>query len=362
MRSIAFYLSIFLFSNIVYGQNFINGSFETTTSSMSCQYNLNNSSFNSMMSSVFGYGAGNELDIIIPGCFNPATPQGQRAVGLAAFPSDEISIPVTPSLVAGQNYSFTFWAYAELSFRSRGDIQVGASTSNSAFGTLLFTGATTGSAWKQFTVNFTAPNNSTHITVRNIPDGIVHWNHVDDFRFVTLLPIQLENFKAALRHREVDLTWNTITEENNDYFSVERSMDGIEWYQIGRIKGAGQSNFLLSYQMTDEFPLNGLNYYRLGQVDFDGNITYSNIEVVENLNDEDGLNIYPNPTANILNISFNNTENVNSVNLFDALGEKVACIISNSKTIDIQHLPAGFYWLKLEMSSGRVLSRKIIKK
>lgn len=354
------HLFLLLFATTISAQSFVNGSFESTTASMYCEYNLDNASFNSMMSSVIGYGVGEELDILIAGCYNPSIPDGVRAVGLAASPSDEISIPVSPALVAGQSYSFTFRAYAEMSFRPRGDIQIGASTSASAFGTLIFTGVTNASAWRLFTVSFIAPNNATHITVRNIVDGVIHWNHVDDFRFVVLLPIQIQRFEAKLVEKEVLLNWETESEQNNDYFDVEHSLDAVEWTKIDKVDGAGNSNVPRSYQSIDKNPVPGVNYYRLAQVDFDGNSTYSDVVAIEYLSEAgDKLRLHPNPTGGILNITMATPQDISSVSIIDALGQLVRRIENSSTQIDMSDLPAGVYWIKIELQNGSSLSKKV---
>jgi hypothetical protein len=356
--------SIFiLFGSVLSAQSFTNGSFEATSAPMSCFYNLGNADFNSFMSNVIAYGPGEEVDIIINGCYNPAIPHGLRAVGLANFPSDEIAIPVTPSLVAGQSYSFTFRAYAELTFRTRGDIQIGASTNTFSFGTLIFTGATIGSTWRQFTVNFTAPVNATHITVRNIPDGIIHWNHVDDFRFITLLPVNIQSFEAYKVDKNAKLEWITQSEENNDYFTIERSVDCIEWQKIGKVQGAGNSNYIRQYEYTDHYPYEGVNYYRLIQTDFDGNSTYSEIKAVEfeKSDENNGIIIYPNPFEDVLQIQFQQNQQILSLSIFDAQGRIVYNNQSDTRLIDLKILPTGFYLIEIELTSGEKIVRKLIK-
>lgn len=98
----------------------------------------------------------------------------------------------------------------------------------------------------------------------------------------TPLPIELLGFEGITLGAVNELTWRTASETNNDHFVVERGADGIWFEHLGRVNGAGNSQQLHSYRLWDEAPLNGLNYYRLKQVDFDGTFTHSPVIVLNN--------------------------------------------------------------------------------
>lgn len=112
------------------------------------------------------------------------------------------------------------------------------------------------------------------------------------------LPIQLLDFNAVLIGSHVDLRWQTLSEINNDYFVVERSGEDLRWESVAVVAGAGNSNQRLEYATKDFSPLEGLSYYRLKQVDFDGNFTLS--EPIPVANQSSGLKrqikIFPNPS------------------------------------------------------------------
>ena len=91
------------------------------------------------------------------------------------------------------------------------------------------------------------------------------------------LPIELLSFTAKFADGVVETQWTTASEINNDYFTVERSSDGIHFTAIGLVRGAGNSTQLLNYSLFDENPYTGLIYYRLKQTDYDGTSTYSDI-------------------------------------------------------------------------------------
>ncbi len=114
-----------------------------------------------------------------------------------------------------------------------------------------------------------------------------------------ILPVELVSFTSTynMEQRSVNLNWSTASERNSDYFAVERSVDGIVFEEMDKVKAARTSSKLKDYKYTDKNPFPGeINYYRLRQVDLTGEFKYSNIEAVA-INDPKGqFNIYPNPT------------------------------------------------------------------
>ncbi|MBN4051583.1 hypothetical protein JYU16_02100, partial [bacterium AH-315-M05] len=114
------------------------------------------------------------------------------------------------------------------------------------------------------------------------------------------LPIDLLYFDAILDKEEgvVDLSWATASETNNDYFTVEKSIDGVDFEFVTYLAGAGNSSHKLYYTAIDNEPYYGVSYYRLKQTDYDGKYTYSDVVAVNYIIDESGYNIaiYPNPT------------------------------------------------------------------
>jgi hypothetical protein len=110
------------------------------------------------------------------------------------------------------------------------------------------------------------------------------------------LPIELFSFTAEANEmlKAVDLEWITATETNNDFFTLERSVDGENWEAIQTMKGAGNSTVELDYAWRDKSPLNGFSYYRLKQTDFDGAYSYSSIKSVT-FDGVSDFKVYPNP-------------------------------------------------------------------
>ncbi|MCE3279181.1 MAG: hypothetical protein K0S44_1372 [Bacteroidetes bacterium] len=112
------------------------------------------------------------------------------------------------------------------------------------------------------------------------------------------LPIELISFAAVVCDRDICLDWITASETNNDYFTVERSSDGMNFESLSQLDGAGNSTATLTYSFIDHSPLSGTGYYRLKQTDFDGRSTYSSIKPVDFAADQEfSFVVYPNPNT-----------------------------------------------------------------
>ena len=119
-----------------------------------------------------------------------------------------------------------------------------------------------------------------------------------------VLPIELSSFTATAMGSYVSLRWTTASETNNNYFTVERSTDGKNFVALKQVKGAGTSTSILNYNSIDENPVQGVNYYRIKQTDFDGNSTFSAPRAVSILSAKANvLSIYPNPASDKITLS-----------------------------------------------------------
>jgi len=112
------------------------------------------------------------------------------------------------------------------------------------------------------------------------------------------LPIELLSFTAEPVNSNVNLNWRTATETNNDFYTIERSLDDQVFDTVCIVKGAGNSSSVLNYSAEDLNPLNGTSYYRLKQTDFDGKYTYSQlVPVFRNAADKIEYQLFPNPVT-----------------------------------------------------------------
>jgi hypothetical protein len=140
--------------------------------------------------------------------------------------------------------------------------------------------------WNNFEATTTIPNTSLDGRVYNAGAGYAQRLGYTSFskhaivKSVVSLPVELLYFTADKNDGLVKLNWVTASEINNDYFVVERSQDGISFYAIAAVDGAGNSNSFNYYSAIDYYPLEGVSYYRLQQFDFDGASSYSEIVTV----------------------------------------------------------------------------------
>ncbi len=164
-----------------------------------------------------------------------------------------------------------------------------------------------------------------------------------------VLPVELTAFNGEKNGNYIDLTWQTASEVNSNYFMVERSSDGINFERIATVNAQGNTIHVTNYLFTDENPLPGDNYYRLVEVDFDGKTQVSNIIVV-NSNDGDNASIqmYPNPAENEATLSTSLKENT-VITITDMNGKLIQEISVNANTssvkINTEQFAGGIYFV-----------------
>lgn len=183
------------------------------------------------------------------------------------------------------------------------------------------------------------------------------------------LPVELVSFDAVSKGEVVETNWVTAIEINNDYFTVERSEDGINFKEVGKVEGAGNSTVSLAYNFTDANPLGGVSYYRLKQTDYDGQFSYSNMVTVRRGQQDVSVSVYPNPTHSQINIQLNNTADAVDVTIFDQFGKLMYTNVypSNGKrsanNIQLQvgnMLSAGIYFMNVTTNQTTFKEKLII--
>jgi len=172
-----------------------------------------------------------------------------------------------------------------------------------------------------------------------------------------ILPVELISFKGNIQGKSVKLFWQTVSEINNEGFYIEKSNNGKIWEALSFIAGKGNSNKLNTYQYEDTYPYNGINYYRLKQMDFDGRSEYSNIVTAELKDNISDISIYPNPTKEILTItSQTEFEKKNPIRIFDLAGRLVSEMQmpieegENKFVLNVEYLESGIYFIQLQES------------
>ncbi len=187
---------------------------------------------------------------------------------------------------------------------------------------------------------------------------------------IVVLPIELVSFTGELEGKQNLLKWTTATETNNDYFTLEKSQDAVNFTGFKRIAGAGTSIFSIDYSAYDVSPYAEITYYRLKQTDYNGAFTYSNIIALSNsMNDLSVTNLRPNPTSSDIRFDlYSPLRGKATVQLMDYLGRMVSDELVNitegNTAVDVKmsELPKGVYSLKVSFSStGFVSITKVVK-
>lgn len=180
------------------------------------------------------------------------------------------------------------------------------------------------------------------------------------------LPIELTHWVAKAAANEIQLVWSTATEINNDFFTIERSSNGIHWDVIAQVSGKGNTVTQQDYQFTDQPKTRGILYYRLSQTDFDGTQEMFDVLSV----DFQGFyqvktSIYPNPTQGKVQVHFGSpTKGTAQVALYNMQGRMMSTqdiYMVNSLELDFSSQPKGTYLLKIVIGSTVSSSKVIIE-
>ncbi len=187
----------------------------------------------------------------------------------------------------------------------------------------------------------------------------------------SLLPVELLYFRAKAESASILLSWKTASELNNDYFTLEKSRNGIQYASIGSVQGMGTTNEPQVYEFVDSRPYDGLTYYRLKQTDFDGTTEIFRPVSVDFEGSANNVVLYPNPISGAtLFVSISNFPAVSDIDVEvkDVLGRIVlSSRVSTddggqfNKAFDFSEVPSGSYFVRLGSTQSSELF-KIIKK
>jgi len=200
-------------------------------------------------------------------------------------------------------------------------------------------------------------------------DGLYSFSEFTSIGNGTPLPISLLDFNVRPVLNQVEITWTTASETNNDFFTIERSQDGREFIPIGVVDGAGNSNTILKYKLMDADTYVGVSYYRLKQTDFDGKFEYSEIKSVNFMKPNVGHNwsIYPNPSdiSGVYLVTGLLESDLLQVQLTDLTGKVVFSdrLSTDNESanyfLDFKHVNSGIYYLTI-VDGSQTTTMKLI--
>ncbi|MBL4592514.1 MAG: T9SS type A sorting domain-containing protein [Flavobacteriales bacterium] len=182
-----------------------------------------------------------------------------------------------------------------------------------------------------------------------------------------VLPIELANFNANCVDGRVKLDWATLSEINNDYFTIEKSTDAINFEEVTIISGAGNSSNVISYSWNDDNPLGGNTYYRLKQTDFNGEHSYSEL-VTTSCKTKGDLTLYPNPSTGIFSLEyFSEKDEEITIEIYNMAGQLVQQKTyyelpkGMSKTdVDLGEIDNGIYFVYFSTSNRKIVQKLTI--
>lgn len=173
------------------------------------------------------------------------------------------------------------------------------------------------------------------------------------------VPIELTSFIVECINEQASITWTTASELNNDYFSIERSYDAINWECIGKVEGSGSTSIEHDYAFIDVNPYNNDSYYWLKQTDFDGNFEYTAIVSYKNCKIKlNNLVLFPNPASEMVNVLYKGNKNdVISITIYNSLGLKMYYSKKYELKIDVSAYNEGIYFIHFLTKSGLIIKK-----
>lgn len=212
------------------------------------------------------------------------------------------------------------------------------------------------------------PISATEISFRNTTEGTGNsivlnssFQQLNNGQSQSNLPVELVNFSVEKSSpRSTVLDWSTAMERNAEKYEIERAIGSNKFRTIGQVAAVGNSTELSDYSYEDvDIPLHGAEnyvYYRLKMIDFDGSFEYSRTEQVLFANNSDILTVFPNPTADQINIDLQ--EELEQVRVYNNQG--VVVQEERTNTFSIKELPTGMYKIEIKTQTNTYL-RSVVK-
>ena len=178
-----------------------------------------------------------------------------------------------------------------------------------------------------------------------------------------VLGVKMASFNATFNTNKVTLDWSTASEDNNDFFTIERSSNGAAWSSIGEVKGAVNSTAVNYYRFADVSPMTGTSYYRIRQTDLDGRSTVSETKTVSNNNIAKSISLYPVPNSgNNITVTGIREYNNHQLSVISANGNVVYNTTMTGSSVELPELKTGFYFIRItDRMNGEVTNIRYVK-
>ena len=219
--------------------------------------------------------------------------------------------------------------------------------------------------------DFAVSSNNAYINTQAPSHGNINENQIvdcvdDGSTDNVVLPVELLRFSGKVAASSIELEWVTVTERNNDFFTLEHSTDGEAFAEINRTVGSGDTETMKHYSYTDTEAETGVNYYRLKQTDFDGKETYFGIIQINRTAVENQPQIYPNPARESVTIKFPIPVTKNfHLEIYNIFGETVmrkqVGSYAESIELNVSDLAPGMYFVDGDQD-GKRINQSFLKK
>jgi len=304
--------------------------------------------------------------------------------GSSTIPFEYVSFPLSTSMVPGTTYTgsfyqaigmlhalggLAFWASENLgNVPGYFNVYAGNSLCNTTeliYSSTIIPDESAG--WVLESFSYTATSAYNYITVIPLgppPGDSTPYMLFDDLMFCesTVLPVTFISLKTEWTNENksiASINWETVSEINNDFFTIERSIDGKNWIEAGRVNGSGNSNVQKNYFFSDQLTntISGnIFYYRIKQTDMDGKFSYSNISVLQrNIFSVSGPN--PNPVFQEMNFTvYSEIKTEVKIIIINYLGQTIKSEIFSLEKgnqpvkLVMNDIPNGVHLVKFEFS------------
>ena len=176
------------------------------------------------------------------------------------------------------------------------------------------------------------------------------------------LPVELVSFKGQITEEGISLQWRTAQEKNSKFFEIAHSLDALNYKTIGSIDALGNSQTGKTYQFTDSNPAEGINYYRLKQVDLDNSYYLIRPISVIYAKNENDLVVYPNPASQSLKLPLSFVQGATILNVYNTKGMLVKQFsMTEESSLQISDLNAGTYFIEAKSVEQASRVRRFVK-